>query len=837
MRMGLWSAGFREMYGRMVTAAAVMVVICGTFGSAAVQAWDIGPAENPSAVTATLSGGTLTISGMGAMRDFEWNGQPWYNVRSSITIVVIGNGVTTIGDWAFYGCTALTSITIPNSVITIGDMAFSGCFGLASVTIGNNVATIRQSAFQNCTGLTSVTSLNPGPPTMGSNVFTNINVNACLYVPHNSLDAYLLASGWGHQFGCIYSLHTVTFNSQGGSDVTSQTIAQGSRAAKPADPILANHIFDGWYQDTSYLNAWDFDTDVVTSNITLFARWTHGWHCGFPIASDVIATLSGGTLTISGTGAIADFNPSRPWDSYRDSITNVIIDDGITIIGMSAFEGCINLTSVIIPNSVTNIGHRAFFYCSSLNSVIIGNGVIFIADNAFAGCTGLTSINIPDGVLSIGNWAFAGCTGLTSIVIPNSVTSIGYNAFQGCTSLTSVIIGSGVTIFGSQYNPRADIRDVFYYCNSLISVVSLNPVPPIALPNLHNKLDKTFVHLYVPQDNIADYASADYWSEFGSIKAIDGFTLLTVSTGTLSPEFDPAITSYTLTVSNAVSVLTINATPVYAEATVIGVGEKLLNIGENTYEIEVSAFSYARTYTLTVTREPPIAVTDITNVPTTVTVSVPFEAFPLQGTVVPEDATNKTIVWSIVLTDNIDTDAAIFDSLLYVTVEGIVRVKATIENGTAIGTDFEKIFNITVEKEVSILSPDRVIPPSSSDTAAVVVAPINLLAGQFSAGPNPVDRQSGGVAFYWNGRMLSGGMLFVYDASGNVVNRVVINGDVGALRATPLNPALANRRQIGTWDLTDGRGRPISDGTYLIRGTLTIADGSRERVSLMVGVR
>ena len=158
-------------------------------------------------------------------------------------------------------------------------------------------------------------------------------------------------------------------------------------------------------------------------------------------------------------------------------ITDLLIPEGVTRIGSSAFWDCSSLTSVTIPNSVTSIGSSAFSGCSSLTGVYITDlakwcgisfgslnanplycahqlylngtlitdlaipdGVTSIGSSAFSGCSGLTSITIPDGVTSIGDSAFCGCSSLTSITIPNSVTSIGDSAFCGCSSLTGVYI-------------------------------------------------------------------------------------------------------------------------------------------------------------------------------------------------------------------------------------------------------------------------------------------------------------------------------------------------------------------------------------------------------------
>ena len=194
-------------------------------------------------------------------------------------------------------------------------------------------------------------------------------------------------------------------------------------------------------------------------------------------------TLDGTKLTISGNGAIADYDFSKP-SPWERSITEVVIENGVTSIGNGAFEGCRSLTSITIPSSVTSIGEGTFSGCLSLTSITIPNGVTSIGNGAFGGCRSLTSITIPssvasigddafrdcrslttitipDSVTSIGEWAFSWCSSLTSITIPNSVTSIGNWAFEGCKSLTSITIPSSVTSIGDH---------AFAYCTSLTKI-------------------------------------------------------------------------------------------------------------------------------------------------------------------------------------------------------------------------------------------------------------------------------------------------------------------------------------------------------------------------------
>ena len=116
-----------------------------------------------------------------------------------------------------------------------------------------------------------------------------------------------------------------------------------------------------------------------------------------------------GVLTITGTGEMQDWPWSKPSPWHADkSVKQVIIGDGVTTIGSSAFSDCSSLTSVTIPNSVTEIGERAFAGCS-FKSVTIPNSVTTIGDHAFESCSSLKSVTIPNSVTTIGVYAFRNC--------------------------------------------------------------------------------------------------------------------------------------------------------------------------------------------------------------------------------------------------------------------------------------------------------------------------------------------------------------------------------------------------------------------------------------------
>ena len=229
-----------------------------------------------------------------------------------------------------------------------------------------------------------------------------------------------------------------------------------------------------------------------------------------------------GTLTISGTGDMEDYNSvsygtnddewigsDAPWDGglqqkeLKKSIKNIIIKNGVTSIGNVAFNECSNLTSVTIPNSVIKIGKMAFEGCSALTSITIPNSVTYIGNYAFQYCSELSSIVFPNasncdwgsnvfdntklftgdylylgdclyryngnektatiknGIIKILSRAFQDCKTLTSVTIPNSVTSIGSSAFSGCSGLNTITIPNSVTSIG---------QEAFSGCSALTSI-------------------------------------------------------------------------------------------------------------------------------------------------------------------------------------------------------------------------------------------------------------------------------------------------------------------------------------------------------------------------------
>lgn len=132
-----------------------------------------------------------------------------------------------------------------------------------------------------------------------------------------------------------------------------------------------------------------------------------------------------GLLTISGSGDMYNFGTdAAPWSAWNDSITELILPDGLTRIGQNAFAGSTALRSVTIPDSVTSIAPWAFCGDTELTELTLPNGIRSIGRYAFYGCSALQSAVIPEGTEAVGECAFRGTT-LTELTLPDSVLSVG----------------------------------------------------------------------------------------------------------------------------------------------------------------------------------------------------------------------------------------------------------------------------------------------------------------------------------------------------------------------------------------------------------------------------
>ena len=247
---------------------------------------------------------------------------------------------------------------------------------------------------------------------------------------------------------------TVTFDADNGTDTITQTVYRNRKVTKPEAPVKDGCTFVGWFNgDTE----WNFETNTVTEDVTLTAKWKTIYSEGLRFISK-----GDGTCYVSGIGTCTDtiiIIPPVSQDGDRvisigdrafyccRSVTSITIPDGVTSIGSSAFYDC-SLRGITIPSSVTSIGSSAFYGCGYMTRITIPDSVTSIGSFAFYNCQSMTRITIPDGVTSIGPSTFYNCWRMTDVTIGNGVKSIGENAFRDCSALKRITIGNGVTSVG-----------------------------------------------------------------------------------------------------------------------------------------------------------------------------------------------------------------------------------------------------------------------------------------------------------------------------------------------------------------------------------------------------
>ena len=307
---------------------------------------------------------------------------------ASLTSVVIGDSVESIGDYAFNGCSSLTSVVIGDSVTSIGWSAFSWCYTLTSVVIGNGVTSIGNSAFYYCASLTSV-EIGNSVKSIGAEAFYICTSLTSVVIPDS------VTSIGDRAFSSCHKLVEVINKS------SHITIEKGS----------SSNGYVGYYA----LAVYNSDSGITESQLTN----DNGY----------IIYTEGNEKVLVG---------------YNGTETELVLPVYITKINQYAFYSCDSLYSVVIGDSVTSIGSSAFRDCDSLTSVLIPNSVTSIGDYTFFNCDSLTSVVIPNSVTSIGNYAFENCYSLTSVTIGNSVTSIGKYVFYNCSSLTSISVNCTV---------------------------------------------------------------------------------------------------------------------------------------------------------------------------------------------------------------------------------------------------------------------------------------------------------------------------------------------------------------------------------------------------------
>ena len=390
---------------RLLFAALLLLALC-IGASAAGTSGKCGPSAYWSFDSST---GTLTISGSGAMNDYEYGDYPWMDYRNSIQTIVIGDQITqigwnafpwtacstikfgknvrSIGERAFNGCRNLNGdLTLPDSVQTIGAGAFQGCEKLSGdLTIPDSVQTIGDSAFEFCTGLNGTLTLGKNLRTIGKKAFSGCAFTGSLTIPEGITE---IAIG---TFSSLYQ-------------------SSGMFTGKLTLPSTLKTIGASAFSYTDFSGELLIPDGVTSIGANAFKECD-----GF-----------GGTLSLPDS-----VKTVGEWAFYLcKGFTGLKLSAGLTKIEKLSFAHMYGLrTEVVIPEGVTEIGESAFS-CSYMPSVRLPSTLKKIEKQAFMYAHNLTKITLPDGLETIGDEAFSGCHPRNAVVLPASIKSIGKKAFD-----------------------------------------------------------------------------------------------------------------------------------------------------------------------------------------------------------------------------------------------------------------------------------------------------------------------------------------------------------------------------------------------------------------------
>ena len=306
----------------------------------------------------------------------------------SLTTVSLPDGVTSIGESAFQDCGNLTTINLPDSITTIGMYAFYGTKLTGPLNIPRSLVSLGESAFSGCGGIT------------GTLVFpeTLEYISTDAFIDCVGLEEVVLPKG-------VVSIGDYAFKNCAGIRrlwFTNSVKSVGANAFVGLSSLEVLY-FSGTASDWNTGIAWGWaqDRETLNSKCKLTEQVDSG-SCGEALTWSL---NSAGDLTVSGTGDMADFTATgAPWAEYRDQVKLVIVGQGVTSIGSSAFQDCKNLKTVSLPGSLTAIGKNAFLRCGELTNVKLPASLKSVGEDCFTGCEKLELLDltgVPDEIMEL----------------------------------------------------------------------------------------------------------------------------------------------------------------------------------------------------------------------------------------------------------------------------------------------------------------------------------------------------------------------------------------------------------------------------------------------------
>lgn len=385
-----------------------------------------------------------------------------------------------IGNYAFSGCAAATGdLTLPESLTFLGASAFSSCSSMTgSVSIPTSITAIEKSTFSGCSRLSGTLVIPSHVTSIGTYSFSGCsNLSGTLVIPA--------------------TLSTVpTYAFYNCTSISSVVLEEGVTTIDAA-------AFYGCSGITTSL--------VLPSTIKTLGNWAF---------RDCMIT---GCLTIP--GSLGEWSNTQVFRGTK--ITSLVLEEGLTTIGVGAFAECADLDGTLtLPSTMLSIdgeylnayqGIGAFSECTSLDAIEFNTKLSSIADYAFYGCSALTSLTFPTRLESIGRYSFDRCYDLASVTFNENLTSISHYAFQYCTSLSGNLqIPASVTTLGTDTFrgcSSLDSLEVFWADATALDAVSVSSTSFRLLPDTFSD-GVSAKRVYIPSGSMDAYSANSKWSDY-----------------------------------------------------------------------------------------------------------------------------------------------------------------------------------------------------------------------------------------------------------------------------------------------------------------------------------
>jgi len=378
-----WTEAKRQNYGGTITWVAErvpVIIVQGTCGAGLT--WKLDDA------------GLLTISGSGKMTDFSVNDAPWYPYRNSILSVVIEEGVTSVGSYAFRNAENMTSVQLPESLQVLGNSAFYSCENLQSIHLPEGLTTIYGYAFTGCSALNTI-HIPASVTKIGDNPFVYLDLPGGIWVDANNPN--YSSDGYG-----------VLFNKDKTELIKAPSAMEGSYTV----PATVKTLGYGAFANTR-LSQIHLPEGLQTISYYVFSR------------------------------------------AYQ--LKELQLPQSLRVIEHDAFDNCDSITELHIPAAVTTIEESCFdmnglqkftvdaenqYFCADEHGVLFNKDktVLVRAPRKLSG-----AYRIPDTVIKIGREAFYFVDGLKQLWIPEGVETIDWQGFSSCNGLSEIVIPSTVT--------------------------------------------------------------------------------------------------------------------------------------------------------------------------------------------------------------------------------------------------------------------------------------------------------------------------------------------------------------------------------------------------------